>query len=98
MIGIRQLAEGRSRNRMMNDVHVALWTVTFGLLVAAVVMVLRRVEDWRRPLAGFVIAAVVFQILTLGQPPIAIGIVLVAVVGAVLLLPVRARPPRQESG
>jgi hypothetical protein len=97
MIGIKQLAEGRSRDRVMNDIHVALWAVTFGLLVAAVAMVLRRVEDWRRPLAGFVIAAVVFQILTLGQPPIAIGIVLVTVVGAVLWSPVRARSPGQES-
>jgi hypothetical protein len=51
MLGLEQLAEDRDRHRLTNHVHVLLWTVTFGLLVAAAVLVLRR-EHWRRPLAG----------------------------------------------
>jgi hypothetical protein len=67
MVGLAQLAEGSERHRFLNHIHVALWTVTLGLIVAAAVMVMRR-RRWLRPLAGFVAAAVVSQVLTLGQP------------------------------
>ena len=89
MIGLKQLAEGGDRHRVLNHVAVALWTVTFGLFVAAAVLELRR-RRWLRPLAGFVAAAAVFQILTLAQPPLAVGVALVAPVVAVLWWPARA--------
>jgi len=94
MIGIAQLAEGRDRGRIANHVQVLLWTITFGMFVAAAVMVVRR-RSWVRPLVGFVASAAVFQVLTLGQPPVWVGLVLVAGLGALLWWPTRARttPP-----
>jgi hypothetical protein len=76
MIGIAQLAEGSNRHRLANHVAVALWTVTFAILVAAAVMVLRR-RRWGLPVAAFLAAAVVFQVLTLRQPSLTTGVVLV---------------------
>ena len=80
MIGIKQLAEGSDRRRFLNHLQVGLWVVAFSLIVVAVVRVLRR-EGWRRPLVGFVAAAAVFQILTLGQPSIVVGLALLLVAG-----------------
>ena len=79
MIGIKQLAEGEDRHRWANHVQVALWTITFALFVVSAVQVLRRPE-WKRPLAGFVVSGLVFQVLTLGQPPVVLGVALLAVV------------------
>jgi hypothetical protein len=86
MIGLKQLAEGRDRGRALNHLHIALWVIAFGLLVAAAVSVMRR-RRWLRALAGFVAAAAVFQVLTLGQPPLAMGSLLVAAVGSIVWWP-----------
>jgi hypothetical protein len=83
MIGVKQLAETGTRHRWLNHVHVLLWTVTFGMFVVAAFMVVRR-RDWKPPLAGLVTAAVVFQVLTLGQPSLAIGVLLTVLTGWVL--------------
>ena len=79
MIGIKQLAEEEDRHRWANHVQVALWTITFALFVVSAVQVLRR-REWKRPLAGFVVSGLVFQLLTLGQPPVVLGVALLAVV------------------
>ena len=83
MIGIKQLAEGGSRHRVQNHAHVVLWTIVFALFVAALLKVLigRR---WRRALLTVVTAGVVFQILTLRQPPLWVGMILTSIVPAVL--------------
>jgi hypothetical protein len=83
MIGIKQLAEGSDRGRFLNHLQVGLWVVAFCLIVVAVVRVLRR-ERWRRPLVGFVAAAAVFQILTLGQPFFVVGLALLLLVTGIL--------------
>ena len=88
MIGVAQLAEGVDRQRVANHVHVALWTIMFGIWIAAAVMVLRA-RDWLRALAGFVAAAAVFQVLTFRQPPLVVGVTLVAAVAAMLWWPAR---------
>lgn len=80
MIGIAQLAEGSDRHRLANHIAVALWTITFAMVVAAGVMVLRR-RRWGFPVAGFLAAAAVFQVLTLRQPSLASGVVLVFALG-----------------
>lgn len=95
MIGIAQLAEGRDRGRIANHVQVLLWAITFGMFVAAAVMAIRR-PSAARPLVGFTASAAVFQVLTLGQPPVWVGVVLVAVVGAVLWWPAGAREPSRS--
>jgi hypothetical protein len=68
---------------------VLLWTITFGLLVAAAILTLRR-DAWVRPVVSFVAAGIAFQILTLVQPPLAIGAVVVGVVALLLCWPVRS--------
>jgi chromate transport protein ChrA len=82
MIGLKQLAERQSRERTLNHLQSAFWILTFGLTVAAVVSVFRR-TSWARALVGFAAAAVVFQILTLAQPPIVLGAVLLGLVAAI---------------
>ena len=86
MIGIKQLAEGTDRQRLVNHLHVVLWTVTFALFIAAIVLVMRR-DEWQLPLAGFVAAGIVFQVLTFVQPPIVVGVALVAGVTTLLWPP-----------
>jgi hypothetical protein len=94
MIGLKQLAEGGDRFRVLNHVQVVLWTITFALFVSAAVMVVRR-ERWVPPLGGFVAAAAVFQFLTLGQPPLWLATTLVALLAVVLWIPPRS--PRMRA-
>ena len=86
MIGLKELAETGRRSRRLNHVHILLWSVTLGLFVAAAVMVVRRAE-WKGPLLGVVAAAAAFQILTLVQPPLVVGVLLVGLTGWVILRP-----------
>ena len=83
MMGLKELAETGTRNRRLNHIHILLWTVTLGLFVVAAFMVLRR-ADWKGPLLGLVAAAAAFQILTLVQPPLIVGVLLVGLTGWVL--------------
>jgi hypothetical protein len=86
MLDLKQLAEGGARDHTGNTAQVVLWTLTFVFFVAAIVQVVRRAA-WGRPLAALFASAIVFQILTLGQPSVVLGIVLVAAVGALLWWP-----------
>lgn len=86
MIGLKQLAEGSDRARTANHVHVLLWTVTFVLFLTSIVKVMRSDRVWQ-PLAALVGSAIVFQVLTLGQPNLAVGAALVAWVVATLWWP-----------
>ena len=92
MLGLKALAEGRDRNRTANHAHIALWAVGFALFVGAAVLILRR-SDWLPPLLTFLAAALVFQILTLGQPPLVIGATLTGLVTALFTLDL-VRPGR----
>jgi hypothetical protein len=85
MQGIKLRAEGGRGSEAADYVQVLLWTVTFGLFILASVLAVRR-DRWMRPLAAFTTAAVVFQILTLSQPPIPMGLMLVGLVIALLWL------------
>lgn len=89
MIGIKQLTETGSRGRISNHVSVVLWAITFGAFISAGVLVLRS-RDWKRALAGFITAGVVFQVLTLAQPPAPVGLTLVWMVLALLWWPAPA--------
>jgi hypothetical protein len=91
MIGVAQLAEGGSRHRLVNHAQVVLWVITFALFIAALVLVFRRTQ-WGLALLGVGASAAVFQILTLGQPPLTMGAFLVAVVVALLWWPRRMTP------
>ena len=92
MIGIKQLAEGDSRQRVLNHVQVVLWFVTFAMFVVGLASVFVR-PAWKRALSGTVAAAVVFQVLTLGQPPVDVGILLVLIVATLLWWPVKPGSP-----
>ena len=77
MLEIRSLAEGRGATpRAAEILEVSLWTLTVVLLVVALVQVARR-RRWGRPLGMAVAAALVFQVLTLLQPPPVLGTLLV---------------------
>jgi len=86
LIGIKELAETGRRDRTGNNIQIAYWVIAFTLCVLAAIFVLTR-DNWRRPLAAFILAAVVFQILTLAQPPLWIGIVLIIAAAAILRKP-----------
>jgi len=86
MIGVAGMAEGHPPSAAADDVQILLWFLTFGLVGVAKFLVVF-CDRWRRPLAGFATGLVVFQILTFAQPPIALGIVLVAALAALLFWP-----------
>jgi hypothetical protein len=92
LIGIRQLAEGRSRGRTGNHVQVLLWVLSFAMFIVGAVSVFRRAA-WKRALAATVAAAVVFQVLTFGQPPLDVGVLLVSMVAVLLWWPVQPGSP-----
>ncbi len=83
LLGIKSLAEGHTRRRLDNHVLVASWLVVFITLITAVIAGFRR-----RRIAGavgaFVLAGLIFQILTLGQPDITVAMML-SVVPALML-------------
>jgi hypothetical protein len=90
MIGIKQLSEGRSRDRLWNHVQVLLWVVTFALWIVSIFLTVRR-RIWLRSFGAFISAAIVFQILTLAQPSVWIGLLLVFLLCWMLWGPVDAR-------
>jgi hypothetical protein len=86
LIAIKELAEDGVRRRADNHVLVVLWTIAFALFGSAMVMTLTGRRGWR-PLLGVVSAAVVFQVLTLGQPAAAVGAALTMAAAAMLWWP-----------
>jgi hypothetical protein len=89
--GIARLAEGAPISASADAAMISLWAVSFGVFIVSAVQVLigRR---WRWRLLTFLVAGLVFQVLTLGQPSLLLGVPLV---GALLLLAVA---PRRELG
>jgi hypothetical protein len=96
MLTIKALAEGRPTSKPWDDVAVALWTLTVVLMIAALVEVARRTR-WVRPLVVAAGAALVFQFLTLLQPPPVLGVALVLGLGCALWGNA-ATPARGSSG
>lgn len=77
LLGIRALAEGRPRGRATNDAMVILFLFSGALTLLAIVRCIRA------PRVGLAAAALVacaflVQVLTLGQPPLALAIALSA--------------------
>jgi hypothetical protein len=97
MLGIKALAEGRDRDRIANHAQVGLWVMGFAVLVGAGVLIVRR-RDWLRPLVTLLAAALVFQILTLGQPPLLVGVVLTALVAGLFVRDLLRYEPAQQWG
>jgi ketosteroid isomerase-like protein len=77
MIGLKELAETGTRSRLSNHVQVGLWTVTLALLAIAVVLVFVR-QFWGRALGVACATAALFAYLTLRQPPLFFGVLLVS--------------------
>jgi len=88
--GIRGLAEGRPISRLTDTLMLVLWTLAFVTFVAAGVFVLLGAR-WRRRVVGFVLAGAAFEILTLGQTSLWLGIPLVV---SLLLFTWAPRRPR----
>lgn len=92
MAGLKARAEGSAWPRVGNHVQIALWTLVLTQFLAAAALVLLR-RHWGRALAGLLLSAAAFQILTLVQPPLAAGIGIVLVLVA---LPWWPRGSRKE--
>ena len=88
MLGLAAASEGRSMSSVADEIQVALWTLTFGLVGLSTFLLLFT-RRWQLPLVGFVSSLIVFQVLTFAQPPIFVGSLLVAGVIAVLWWPSR---------
>ena len=86
LLNIKTLAEGGMPSRRTDEFMVLLWILTVGILLVALVEVTRR-QEWGRPLLVATCAALAFQLLTLLQPPVALGTVLVLALGVVLWWP-----------
>jgi hypothetical protein len=95
MVGLKELAETGSRSRRLNHVHIALWVITAALGVMAAWRVLTRPLR-THPLPGVLAAAISFQILTLAQPSLLLGVPLVAIT-AVIVFRSGAHPAREVS-
>ena len=76
LLNLRTLAEGETTSWWIELADVTLWTLTVVILLAALVAVARR-RRWTPALGVAIMAAVVFQVLTLLQPPLVIGMALV---------------------
>jgi hypothetical protein len=74
MVGIRDLAEGRSPpTRLYDGAVLCSWVATFVLFIASAAGVLVSTR-WKRPLAVLLAAGVAFQVLTLLQPPLLLAV------------------------
>lgn len=76
LLNLRTLAEGGTTSWWSEFTDVTLWTLTVAILIAALVAVARR-RQWTSALMVAIMAAGVFQVLTLLQPPALVGMVLV---------------------
>ena len=88
MIGLKQLAEEGTRHRALNNVHIALWVITALMGLFAAYAVFTR-PDWKTSALVLAAVALVFQVLTFGQPPLMVGMLLVMGTAAIVF---RARP------
>ena len=99
MEGIKARAEGRHFSKAADDAQVVLWIVTFvGLVTSAVLVLIGR--RWRQRTITFVGAGALFQLLTLVQPSLFIGIPLVIILSLAIWAPLldRRLPARGSPG
>ncbi len=92
MLGLKELAEQRTRSRGANHAQVGMSVAAFLLMFGMAVIVLRR-RDWRVPAAVFIGSALLFQVLTLRQPPLALGVLLLIVTSVSFAALRREGPP-----
>jgi len=94
LIGLAGVAAGLFGLRLPPGDRIA---AGLALVVGAGVLILRR-RDWLRPLVTFVASAVLFQILTLGQPPLVVGAVFTILVTALLARDLFRQEPALAEG
>jgi hypothetical protein len=78
MENIKLLAEGQRVSTFLDNLSVLLWTISAALGIVALVLVFRRAA-WKQALLSFGSCAVVFQWLTLGQPSLLLGALVVLI-------------------
>jgi hypothetical protein len=96
MEGIKARVERRPVSEATDVAHVVLWAIAFGLVVTSTVLVFRQTY-WTRPLVVFAGSALTFQELTLGQPPLVFGMVLVVALAALLWPSTGVSRPRRRT-
>ena len=93
---IRDLAEGRAPpTRLYDGALLCLWLTTFLTFLAAAVAVLLS-SRWRRQLLVLIGAGIVFQVLTLVQPSLPIGVL--CTMGLLLFAWPRSRDSAPSAG
>ena len=89
MEGIRARAEDRRVSKAADDANVALWVITFAAFMASAGLALAG-RQWRRRTTTFMAAGALFELLTLAQPSLWVGIPLVSALCLAVWLPHRS--------
>jgi hypothetical protein len=97
MTVLRARAEGRPVSDAGANLEVALWFITFAVLLACAGLVLAG-RHWPWRLGIFVTAGVLLQVLTLGQPALWISVPLVLVLVLAAFAPRRISERIRELG
>jgi len=84
LLNVKDLAEGRVPSRLEENWMVALWTLAIVMLVVALVQVARRRDGWIASVVVAALAAFAFQWLTLAQPSIVLGTVVLLMLAMLL--------------
>jgi hypothetical protein len=95
MEGIKARAEERHVSKAVDCAQVALWVVTFIGFIASAALALAG-RRWRQRTVAFAGAGLLFQIRTLVQPSLFIGIPLVIVLYVAIWAPLGPRPVLTE--
>ncbi len=89
MEGIKARAEGRPISKLADDANVVLWIVTFAAFITSAILALAGRQARRRTVT-FIAAGALFELLTLVQPSLWVGIPLVIALCLAVWLPRRS--------
>jgi hypothetical protein len=92
MLGLKQLAETGHRSRTANHLQVGLWAVTFAVFLFSIWQAMRSIRPghW---LLGCLASGFLFQLLTLAQPGVVLGALLLTALALWLFAGNPSDPP-----
>jgi hypothetical protein len=84
LLNVKALAEGRIPHKWTENASVALWALTVMMMIVSLIEVARRRTHWVRALVVAGLSGFAFQFLTLVQPPVVVGVLIVAALAVTL--------------
>ena len=92
LLGLKQLAETGHRSRTANHLQVGLWAATFAVFLFSIWQAMRSIRPghW---LLGCLASGFLFQLLTLAQPSVVLGALLLTAVAWWLFVGIPGEPP-----